>query len=80
VPSHQREGKQNADPEEDKEDIMGFQKAKRDLKAIYGHSDSESSDNECRKMLYVMFKGSWDITPIASSRTCTESWWRPYLS
>jgi hypothetical protein len=42
---------------------MGFHKAKRDLKAIYDHSDSESSDNECRKMLYVMFEGSWDITP-----------------
>jgi hypothetical protein len=53
---------QKVDPEEDKEDGMGFQKAKRDLKAVHGHSDSESSDNECRKMLYVMFRGSWDIT------------------
>jgi hypothetical protein len=41
---------------------MGFQKGKRDLKAVYGHSDSESSDNEHRKTLYVMFRGSWDIT------------------
>jgi hypothetical protein len=41
---------------------MGFQKAKRDLKAVYGHSDSESSDNERRKTLYIMFGGSWDIT------------------
>jgi hypothetical protein len=41
---------------------MGFQKAKRGLKAIYDHSNSEYSDNECRKMLYVMFGGSWDIT------------------
>jgi hypothetical protein len=41
---------------------LGFQKAKRDLKAIYGHSDSESSDNERRKTLYVMFGGFWDIT------------------
>jgi hypothetical protein len=51
VPSHQQEGKQKADPEEDKEDGMGFQKAKRDLKAVYGYSDSESSDNEHRKTL-----------------------------
>jgi hypothetical protein len=51
----------NVDPEEDK-DRMGFQKAKRDLRAVYDHSDSESSDNERRKMLYVMFGGSWDIT------------------
>jgi hypothetical protein len=58
---------------------MGFQKAKRDLKAIYGHSDSESSDNERCKTLYVMFRGSWDIAPIASLRTCAERWWRPYL-
>jgi hypothetical protein len=41
---------------------MGFQKAKRDLKAIYGHSDSEFSDNERHKTLYVMFGDSWDIT------------------
>jgi hypothetical protein len=62
TPSRQREGKQKSDPEEDKEDRMGSQKAKRDLKAVYGHSDSESSDNERRKTLYVMFGGSWDIT------------------
>jgi hypothetical protein len=49
-------------PEEDKDDRLGFQKAKMDLKAVYNHSDSESSDNECRKMLYVMFRSSWDIT------------------
>jgi hypothetical protein len=41
---------------------MGFQKAKRDLKAVYNHSDSESSDNKRRKTLYAMFGGSWDIT------------------
>jgi hypothetical protein len=62
APSRQREGKQKADPEEDKENGMGFQKAKSDLKAVYGHSDSESSDNEHRKMFYVMFGASWDIT------------------
>jgi hypothetical protein len=50
------------DPEEDKDDDLGFQRAKRDLKAVYGHSDSESSDNERRKTLYIMFKVSWDIT------------------
>jgi hypothetical protein len=32
------------------------------LKAVYGHSDSESSENERRKMLHVMFGGSWAIT------------------
>jgi hypothetical protein len=41
---------------------MGFQKVKRDLKVIYVHSDFESSDNEHHKVLYVMFRGSWDIT------------------
>jgi hypothetical protein len=74
TPSRQREGKQKEDTEEDKDDGLGFQKAKRDLKAVYGHSDSESSDNECRKMLYIMFGGSWDMTPppTASSRICVE--------
>jgi hypothetical protein len=51
VPSHQWEGKQKADPKEDKEDEMGFQKDKRDLKTIYDHSDSESSDNERHKTI-----------------------------
>jgi hypothetical protein len=34
---------------------------RRTLKAVYGLSDFESSDNECRKMLSVMFRGSWAI-------------------
>jgi hypothetical protein len=41
---------------------MEFQDAKRALKVVYGHSDSESSDNERRKTLHVMFGGSWTIT------------------
>jgi hypothetical protein len=41
---------------------MEFHDARRVLKAIYGHCDSESSDNEHCKMLHVMFGGSWDIT------------------
>jgi hypothetical protein len=41
---------------------MEFQDAKRALKAVYGHSDSESSDNERRRMLHIMFWGSWAIT------------------
>jgi hypothetical protein len=49
------------DPEEGK-DEKEFQNAKRALKAVYGHSDSESSDNERHKALHVMFGGSWDIT------------------
>jgi hypothetical protein len=41
---------------------MEFQDAKRALKAVYGHSDSESSDNERRRTLHIMFWGSWAIT------------------
>jgi hypothetical protein len=40
---------------------MEFQDAKRALKAVYGHSDSESNDNEHHKTLHVMFGGSWAI-------------------
>jgi hypothetical protein len=57
VPSHQWEGKK-VDKEKDEE--MEFQDAKRVLKAVYSNSDS--SDNECRKALHVMFGGSWDFT------------------
>jgi hypothetical protein len=50
------------DSQKEKDVEMEFQDAKRGLKAVYGHSDSESSDNEHRKMLHVMFGGSWAIT------------------
>jgi hypothetical protein len=49
------------DPKEDNDEEMAFQNAEREMKAIYGHSDSESSDNERRKALHIMFGGSWDI-------------------
>jgi hypothetical protein len=60
VPSRQWEGKQKADLEEDKEEKMEYQDAKRTLKAVYDHSDS--STDEHHKVLHVMFGGSWDIT------------------
>jgi hypothetical protein len=41
---------------------MEFQDAKRALKTVYGHFDSESRDNERHKALHVMFRGSWAIT------------------
>jgi hypothetical protein len=53
--------KQKVDSQEEKDAEMEFQDAKRALKAIYGHSDSESSDNERRKTLHIMFGGSWAI-------------------
>jgi hypothetical protein len=61
APSRQREGKQKMGKREEEEE-MEFQDAKRALKAVYGNSDSESSGNERRKTLHVMFGGSWDIT------------------
>jgi hypothetical protein len=67
------------DGEEVKDDDLGFQRSKRDLKAIYDHSDFESCDNERGKILYVMFRGSWDITSSASSKPYTERWRRPRL-
>jgi hypothetical protein len=41
---------------------LEFHDAKRSLKAVYGNSDSESSDNERCKAPHVMFRGSWNIT------------------
>jgi hypothetical protein len=61
APSHQREGKQKVDLKAKKEE-MEFQNAERALKAIYGHSDFDSSTNEHRKTLHVVYGGSWDIT------------------
>jgi hypothetical protein len=62
VPSRQWEGKQKMDLQEGKDAEMEFQDAKRALKVLYGHSNSEPNDNECRKVLHVMFGDSWAIT------------------
>jgi hypothetical protein len=32
------------------------------LKAIFGHFDSDSSTDERRKVLHILYRGSWDIT------------------
>jgi hypothetical protein len=61
APSRQPEGKQKVTPQEEKDIEMEFQTVRRALKAIYDHSDFESSDNKHRKALHVMFKESWDI-------------------
>jgi hypothetical protein len=50
------------DPQEEKDVEIEFRDAKGALKAIYGHSNSESSDNERRKALHIKFRGSWAIT------------------
>jgi hypothetical protein len=49
-------------PQEEKDVETELQDARKALKVVYGHSDSESSDNEHRKALHVMFGGFWDIT------------------
>jgi hypothetical protein len=76
VPSCQRVGKQKVDSQEEKDAEMEFQDPKRALKAVYGHSDSEPSDNECRKMLHVMFRVPGPSRPGVSSRHCAERLWR----
>jgi hypothetical protein len=50
APSRKRKGKR-VDPQEEKDAEMEFQDAKRALMAVYGHSDTESSDNERRKAI-----------------------------
>jgi hypothetical protein len=71
APSRQREGKQKMGKREEEE--MEFQDTKRALKVVYGNSDSESSGNEHRKTLHVMFGGSWDIPSLRVVKTlCRE--------
>jgi hypothetical protein len=60
------------DSQEEKDIEMEFQDAKRALKAVYGHSDSESNDNEHRKTLHVMFRGSWAITSMRVIKTLRQ--------
>jgi hypothetical protein len=48
MPPRQREAKQQVvrEDDEEKDEEMAFQDAKRALKAIYDHSDSDSSTDE----------------------------------
>jgi hypothetical protein len=71
TPCRQREGKQKVAPVE-KDEEMEFQNAKRVLKAVYGHSDFESSDKEHHKALHIMFGVHGTSRPGASSRHCAE--------
>jgi hypothetical protein len=57
------------DPQEEKDIEMEFQDARRALKVIYGHSDSQFSNNKCHKALHVIFEGSWDITSRRNVKT-----------
>jgi hypothetical protein len=58
--------------DKEKDEEMEFQDAKRALKVVYGNSDSQSSDNKCRKVLHIMLGGSGTLRPDASSRPCAE--------
>jgi hypothetical protein len=51
-------GQTKVDPKEEKDEEMEFQNTKKVLKAMYGHSDSESSNNKHRKALHVVFMAS----------------------
>jgi hypothetical protein len=57
------------DPQEEKDVEMEFQDARRALKAVYGHSTSESNENKHCKVLHVMFGGSCDITSMRIIKT-----------
>jgi hypothetical protein len=55
TPPRQWAGMQHIAREGDDEEEMEFQNAKRAIKVIYDHSDFESSDNERRGMLHVIY-------------------------
>jgi hypothetical protein len=52
---------------------MEFQNAKRAIKVIYDHSDSEFNDNERRKQLHIIYGGSWDITSRSVVKTMRQA-------
>jgi hypothetical protein len=69
TPPQQWEGNHQVVQEDDKDEEMAFQDAKRALKAIYDHSNSNSSTDERRKQLHVMYDDSWDITSMRAIKT-----------
>jgi hypothetical protein len=79
APSLQQEGKQKVDPGVDKDDDLGFQQAKRDLKAVYDHSGSESSDNEHLRCSTSCSGALGTSPPNASSKPYVGRWRQPRL-
>jgi hypothetical protein len=49
------------DPEDNKDEEMEYKDTKKVVKVVYDHFDSDSSTDEHRKTLHVMYAGSWDI-------------------
>jgi hypothetical protein len=58
MPPRQQDGKQHVAREGNDEEEIEFQSAKRKIKVIYSHFDSESSDSEHLKQLHVIYGGS----------------------
>ena len=60
-PPRQWSGKEKASDSETAagEKELGYQSPAKELKGVYRHDDSDNE--ECRKKLYVMYGGSWEL-------------------
>jgi hypothetical protein len=41
---------------------LGYQSPEGDLKDVFTGDSDSGDDNDCRKKLYVMYAGSWELT------------------
>ena len=64
-PPRQRSGKEKASDSETAvgEMELGYQSPAQELKGVYSHDNSDSDNEERRKKLYVMYGGSWSLSP-----------------
>ena len=64
-PPRQRPGKEKASNSgaAAREKELGFQSPARELKGVYHDDDSDSDNGDRRKKLYVMYGGSWSLSP-----------------
>ena len=51
---------------------LGYQSPARELKGVYNHDNSDSDNEECRKKLYVMYGGSWELVSWCNTRFIKE--------
>jgi hypothetical protein len=63
-PPRRRSGKEKVDDDDVAagERDLGYQSPEGDLKDVFTRDSDSGDDNDCRKKLYVMYDGSWELT------------------
>ena len=48
---------------------LGYQSPAHELRNVFGQGNSDSGDDEHRKKLYIMYRGSWELASRRDMKT-----------